>query len=132
MTHRDYVLAAINHQQTDRVPYSFGFDDGTDKELDAYYGSTDWRGKLQSFLKTVGGVDANAERQIDDAHKRDIFGTVWRVDRRPWHLEKPAMSEPRMDSIVWPAVEQFPLSLDEKVAQLSGTMRLGRSGDKAG
>ncbi|MCY3022220.1 MAG: hypothetical protein NTW87_24680 [Planctomycetota bacterium] len=120
MTHKDYVLAAINHEQTDRVPYSLGFDDNTDKELDTYCGSTEWRKKLQRFLCHVGSVDANAEQQIDAAHRRDIFGTVWRVDRRPWHLEKPAMAQPRMDAITWPTADQFPKTVVDNVAQLTG------------
>jgi hypothetical protein len=65
MTHRDYVLAAIRHEQTDRVPYSLGFEDGTDNELDAYCGSVEWRKKVQCFLRGVGGVDANVEQSID-------------------------------------------------------------------
>ena len=120
MTHREYVLAAIRHEQTDRVPYSLGFEDGTDNELDAYCGSAAWRAQVQCFLGDVGGVDANVEKQTDPAHRRDIFGSIWRVDRRPAHLEQPAMPEPSMDAVAWPTPDQFPRWVAPNVAQLTG------------
>ena len=120
MTHRDYVLAAIRHEQTERVPYTRGFEEGVDKELDAYYGSTRWRETLQDYTRYVGGMDSLAEKRVDETHVRDAFGALWRTDKRPWHLEVPALPEPRMDLIRWPTIEAFPRHVVEKVAELTG------------
>lgn len=120
MTPREYVMAAIHHESTDRIPYELGFDGETDKELDAYYGSTDWRKKNQKWMDSVGSVDSKVERPIDDKHGIDIFGSIWRTDQLPWHLEKPVLSEPRMDSIVWPSIDKFSLELDGDVANRVG------------
>jgi len=109
MNHRDYVLAAINHRQTDRIPYTLGFEGGTDTELDAYYGSPEWRKKVHPYLCCAGGIDTVGEKKIDDKYGVDIFGSLWRTDQLPWHLEKPALPEPDLGLIKWPTIDQFPL-----------------------
>ena len=120
MTHRDYVLAAIRHEQTDRIPYTLGFEGSVDAELDAYYGSTTWRQKVRPYLRDVGGVDSLGEKRVDAAHVRDAFGALWRTDRRPWHLEVPALPEPRMDLMPWPTAEAFPRYVAEHIGELTG------------
>ncbi|MCX7046310.1 MAG: hypothetical protein NTX50_12600 [Candidatus Sumerlaeota bacterium] len=120
MKHREYVLAAIRHEQADRVPYTLGFEHETDKELDAWLGSQEWRKKLQCFIRSVGAIDTLGEVPVDDTHRRDVFGSLWRTDRLPWHLERPALKEPRMDGIVWPTIDQFPLKMNEGYEQFLG------------
>jgi len=120
MTPREYVLAAIQHRQTDRVPYILGFEEDVGKALDAHYGSAEWRKKVRPCLRFVGGVDSVAETRIDPAHVRDAFGAVWRTDRRPFHLEKPALSEPRVDAIDWPTADAFPLNVEKDLSELVG------------
>ena len=120
MTHRDYVLAAINHEDADRVPYMLGFEGGTDKELDAYHGSTEWRKKVQPYMMSVGGVDTLAEEKIDETFARDGFGSLWRMDRRPWHLEKPILSEPSLEGLDWPEPERFACTSRDDLDQCTG------------
>jgi len=120
MTRREYVLAAINHEQTDRIPYTLGFEGGTDVELDKYYGSTGWRNKIQSYLIGVGGVDTTCEKQIDESHRRDAFGTIWRTDRLPWHLETPGLTKPSLEGFDWPTIDRFPRYVAENIGELTG------------
>lgn len=116
MNHRDYILAAINHEQTDRVPYTLDFEPEPAADLDAYYGSPDWRDRLRNYIMYAGWIDTVAEKPIDDAHYRDAFGSEWRGDRRPFHLEKPAMSRPSFEGVRWPTIDDFPLNLSSEPA----------------
>lgn len=120
MTHRDYVLAAIHHEQTDRIPYTLGFEGGTDKELDAYYGSAKWRDQVQPYLRGIAGINTTGEKPVDATHALDRFGTLWRTDQLPAHLEKPALSEPRAAAIKWPISADFELSRADDLATATG------------
>ena len=120
MNHRDYVVAALRHEETDRVPYTLGFEGGTDKELDAYYGCADWRARVQECMVSLGGVDTVGERPLDDTHGIDAFGSIWRRDKLPWHLEKPAMAEPSFSGVRWPTVDDFPAYCAPNVNELTG------------
>ncbi|MCX6344671.1 MAG: hypothetical protein NT018_06320 [Armatimonadetes bacterium] len=120
MNHRDYVLAAINHEQTDRVPYVLDYETEPAAELDAYLGSSDWRGKIQQFIATAAWTDTTVETPIDNIYYKDAFGSLWRGDRRPFHLEKPAFSEPSFDGIEWPNPDTFALHLSDDIAQKTG------------
>ena len=120
MTHREYVLAAIDHEQTNRVPYTLDFEDEPAADLDAYLGSPAWRGRLQNCMHGVGYVDAVSETPIDGAHYRDAFGSEWRGDKRPFHLEKPAMAEPSFDGIEWPTIDDFRYGFSKNLAEFTG------------
>ena len=120
MTHRDYVLSAINHEQTDRIPYTLTFEGGVDEELDAHYGSQDWRGRIQNCMDTVAHVDSVGEESIDENHLLDAFGTVWRTDQRPFHLEKPGLPEPKIDLIEWPIIDRFKRTVEPNMERRTG------------
>jgi len=120
MNHRDYVLAAINHEETDRVPYTLGFEGGTDVELDQYYGSTEWRSRIQQCMRHVGGVDSIVERRIDDVYVKDAFGSLWRMDKLPFHLEKPALPEHSFEGAAWPTIDQFPVWVADDIDVVTG------------
>lgn len=107
MKPRDYVLAQIHHHETHPVPYSLAFDDGTDTMLDDYYGSPAWRERLIPYMVNVGGVDTIQHEPVDDIHERDAFGGLWRLDRRPWHLERPPLQEPSFDNYDFPTPDRF-------------------------
>ena len=117
MTQREYVYAAIRHEQTEAVPYTLGFEGGTDKELDAFYGSTDWRNTLSNYLTGVASIDTLGQEKIDETYARDAFGSIWRMDRRPWHLEKPILQDARDLSLIdWPVPTDFELKVIGKTA----------------
>lgn len=120
MNHRDYIIAAINHEETDRVPYTLYFEDEPAAELDAHYGSGEWRKRLESYTADVGWVDAVAEKPIDKDHYTDAFGSEWRGDKRPFHLEKPGMSEPSFEGFRWPTIEDFPYKFADDIDRITG------------
>jgi uroporphyrinogen decarboxylase len=107
MKPRDMILAQIKHQETFPVPYTIPYEESVAQRLDEYYGGRDWRSKIQQFIVSYFNVDTVQETPIDDTYGRDIFGSIWRRDRRPWHLERPALQERSFDSIEFPSLECF-------------------------
>ena len=107
MTPREIALSQIHHEETHPVPYSLGFEGGTDKQLDEYYGTTSWRERLVPYLAGVGYIDTTRDERVDDSHVRDGFGGLWRTDQLPAHLEEPAMREPSFDNYTFPSPDVF-------------------------
>jgi uroporphyrinogen decarboxylase len=101
------VQAQIEHRETYPVPYSLGFEGDVAAQLDAYYGDTHWRDRLTPYLAGVGHVDTVGETRVDEAHVRDAFGSLWRDDRRPWHLVDPVLKRPSLDDLDFPSPDLF-------------------------
>ncbi len=130
MNRRDCVLAAINHEEPDRVPYTLGFEGGTDEELDAHLGSARWRDKLHDYLQAVASIDTTGgttwegtadQKKSDDIYAEDAFGSLWRMDRMPSHLETPALSGPSVDLMTWPTSDKFPIQINDDVDKCTGS-----------
>ncbi len=52
ITQKERVIAQIEHQETDRVPYHLTFDPGSkiEERLDEYYGDNAWRSKIDNAI----------------------------------------------------------------------------------
>lgn len=98
---RDLVIAQIEHRETDMVPYTLTWEEGVDERLTAHYGSDAWQGALDNAIRHVPTPDLVVP---DDAPARytDPYGTTWRLDRRPYHLETPALAEPSLEGYTFP------------------------------
>jgi uroporphyrinogen decarboxylase len=107
MTPRDILLAALQHRQPPTVPYTLSFEGDVEARLDAHYGGPGWRARLTQYMVGVSAVDTDIRSPIDEARVRDGYGGIWRVDRRPWHLEQPALEHPSFDGYAFPAPEKF-------------------------
>jgi len=117
MKPRDIILAAINHEEVRPVPYTLGWEGDVGERLDKHYGGTDWHKRLQTYMAGTGIVDTMRKAPIEgrEGYMRDLYGTVWRMDKRPFHLEEPGLPEPTFDGYDWPAPETF-FANDEGVA----------------
>jgi len=107
MKPRDIVMEAVHHRHTPVVPYTLYFEGGVDRELDAYYGSPDWRERITPYIVTVAPVHTDIRIPIGETHERDAYGGVWRVDRIPWHLEKTPLETPSLDGYDFPTLDDF-------------------------
>lgn len=107
MTPRDMVLEQIHHRETKPLPFTLTFEDEVGERLDAHYGGPAWRERLTPYIDYVHAVDALGWEPIDDACVRDPYGAVWRIDRRPYHLESPALAGPSLDGYTFPKPEDF-------------------------
>jgi uroporphyrinogen decarboxylase len=77
------------------------------EKLDDYYGTPSWRGRLIPYITDVASIDTHRNRRIDDVYERDVFGSIWRTDRRPWHLEERALKKPSFEGYTFPSKELF-------------------------
>jgi uroporphyrinogen decarboxylase len=107
MTPREALLAVINHQEVRPVPYTFTFEDEVGAKIDTFYGSNQWRSAIIPYMAFGAAVDTDPKIPIDKVYAQDPFGGIWRMDRRPWHLEKPPLAKPSFDGYQFPTAETF-------------------------
>jgi uroporphyrinogen decarboxylase len=116
MKPRDVILAAINHEEVRPVPYILGWEGNVGERLAEHYGDPQWNRHLQTYMMGTAVVDTRRRPPIDrEGYERDLYGTLWRVDRRPFHLEEPGLAKPTFGGYDWPAPEAFFVD-DEGVA----------------
>lgn len=108
MTPREAILEQIHHRETRPVPYTLGFDEEVGKRLDEHYGGPEWREALIPYMQGVSAVNNMKREALDDGVRaRDRYGSIWRIDRRPFHLEEPALTQPSLEGYDFPAPEKF-------------------------
>jgi len=107
MTPKEIVLAQIDHQETDPIPFTLRFEEGVDERLDEHYGTTAWRDKMPAYIVHVTTIDSDRPSPIDDRTYRDAFGSVWSTAGRPMHLLEPGLKAPSLDGYDFPSWEIF-------------------------
>ena len=107
MTPREIVLEQIHHRPTKPVPYVLGFEGDVAERITGHYGDEAWRERLVTYIAGCGGIDRRKEETIDEGRTRDLFGSIWRTDRRPFHLEQPGLPRPSFDGYDFPAAGDF-------------------------
>lgn len=107
MIPREIVLEQIHHRETFPVPFKLDFEGDVAERLDRYYGSSDWRERLTPYLQIIEGIDTIQEKPISESHTRDVFGGIWRQDRRSSHLEQPALKSPSFEGYHFPNMNVF-------------------------
>jgi Uroporphyrinogen-III decarboxylase len=108
MTAREIVSKRMAHEGTEITPYSLGIEYELRQKLNEYYKDENWYAKkLRTFTRSYLSADTVMMRQIDDVYSTDGYGALWRMDRKPWHLEKPPFDEPVFDAKKFPTSEVF-------------------------
>lgn len=113
MTPRERIRAAINHRETDYVPYVIPVDPEVGERLDAYYGSPDWRKRIHGFFQGTGVSWGNEHE--GKGRWTDAFGVVWQdaPGAGAWHSVSVPLTEPT------PAGYEFPTLLpDEELERM--------------
>jgi uroporphyrinogen decarboxylase len=77
MNNRERVLATLNHQQPDIVPYNIGFTQPARANMVAYYGDPDFVSKLDNCLTLLGTAPKGGWREIEPDIWQDQFGVQW-------------------------------------------------------
>ncbi|MBN1261462.1 MAG: hypothetical protein JXB35_12360 [Anaerolineae bacterium] len=101
---RERVLAALHYETTDVLPYTLPIEEEVVLRLDAHYGGAAWRERLQQHLALISVPALGVRTDVPERYT-DPFGTTWRTDRRPYHLEIPALTEPDLSGFVWPEID---------------------------
>ena len=134
MTPRETLLSQIAHRETPRVPYTLGCEDpALAVRLARHFGVERYADLFVPYMAGVGAVDANVERPVDETFAVDAFGTKWRMDKRPWHLEAPGMPDPDFGAYPLPGPGAFAVDgLKEKartaIAQKPDSFRILHNG----
>jgi len=111
---KEVVISAIRHEEPSLCPYTFGWEpeSGVDLRLDAYYGSDKWRSRLRNYIvRSARAYDSGEFRRIgfgtSSAVETDLYGSVWRTDRTPLHLEEPVLKGPSLGGYHFPDPDRF-------------------------
>jgi len=112
MSPKERVIAQIQHKETDFIPYTLDFEEGfiesgVLKRVDSYFGGTAWREKLDNHIIRVPTVKFGVDFKSGKTYSTDMYGSTWRVDKRPMHLEKPALEEPTLEGYTFPDINDF-------------------------
>lgn len=106
LTPKQRVIAQIEHQETDFIPYTLSFEGDVEARLDAHYGGQEWRRLLDPAIQILpipsNGLLVDAEA---GPTYTDLYGTTWRVDARPFHMVSPGLKEPSLAGYQLPPVE---------------------------
>ena len=108
MTAREIIKKRMNHEGTDITPYTVHFEPLLYKKLCEYYKDENWYSKkLKSYICGHLNADTVLMEQIDDIYSRDGYGALWRMDKKPWHLETPPFEDAVFDPAKFPTSEKF-------------------------
>jgi len=109
LTQKERVIAQIKHEETDHVPYHIMFDPGSNIEerLDEYYGSNSWRSQIDNAIFQLPLPSMEINLDLEQDRYTDAYGAEWRLDRRPFHLEKPPLSRPSLEEYSFPDVSDL-------------------------
>ena len=121
ITQKERVIAQINHIETDRVPYHLTFDPGShiEERLDEYYGNDAWRCQIDNAIFQLPLPSMEINLDLGKERYTDAYGSEWRLDLRPFSLEKPALSRPSLDGYSFPKVDDlFDADFESKALEI--------------
>jgi uroporphyrinogen decarboxylase len=104
LTPRKRVIAQIGHHETDHVPYVLSFEGDVADHLDEHFGDSDWRTLLDNSIRHIPAPNLVVD-QTAGSHVTGPYGSLWRVNRRPFHLERPVLTEPSLAGYVFPDLD---------------------------
>jgi len=118
MTAREIITKRLNHEGTAITPYTLPIEEGLEKKIAEYYKDENWRKKkIREFTCSYLQVDNLHLKELDSVYSRDAYGALWRMDKRPWHLEKPPLDEPTMKGYNFPSPDVFTKPIHEAKKQ---------------
>lgn len=109
MTPREAIAAVVDHHEVRPVPYLLSIDESVALQMDAHFGSPQWRKRLKTYFLFTYAVDYMHRDPVGDPAQGlnvDRFGSIWKTGT-PMHLEKPAMPHPDFKGFDWPRPERF-------------------------
>ena len=118
MTAREIIQKRLNHEGTDVTPYTVDIEPELEARLAEYYNDPDWRAKkLREFTCCYMFIDTQLYNVLDERYMKDAYGALWRMDKRPWHLEKPPLSEPSLEGYNFPGPDVFTKQIHDGKAE---------------
>ncbi|MFC2075930.1 uroporphyrinogen decarboxylase family protein [candidate division KSB1 bacterium] len=105
MNRRERVFRAIEHRDTDIVPYDIDFTVPAREKMIDYYGDADFEEKIGNHLARIEAVPSDGWIETEPDIWRDEFGVVWNrsIDKDIGTPELPPMiPEPTLDGYTFP------------------------------
>jgi len=102
MTRKERVLKAIQHEETDIVPYQLNFTIPARKKVIEYAGDENFLARIGNHLAMVEGKDFGVWRDTD--YWQDEFGVIWnrKIDKDIGTVEGFVLPEPNLKSYCFP------------------------------
>ena len=106
MTRCERVIAAVNHQDTDIVPYSIGFTREERAKVAAYLGDDHFMEKIGNHI--TGAYFGATTTEVRPGYFADEFGVVWNrtVDKDIGVVDALHFEEPDMSLYTFPEVDE--------------------------
>jgi uroporphyrinogen decarboxylase len=105
LSRKELVLGQIAHRETWPIPYNLGIDQEVGVRLDEHYAGTAWRDRVVNSIGRWDPAGMVVQRRGDDPLSTDHYGTLWQLDRRPFHLVEPALKEPSLAGYSFPCLD---------------------------
>ena len=106
MNQRERVIEQIRHRSTDFIPVAnLEFEGDVADRLDRFYGSNGWRDQLirsDHIVRITGDMRYGIHTDTSTVRFTDIYGTTWRSDLRPLHLEDAPLENPTLEGYRFP------------------------------
>ena len=119
MTPKERVLAALEYEETDIVPYDVVLEGDVEERLNEHYGGTEWEKMIQKHILPISLSPWNALEFLEDGGFKDEYGCVWDFNARPFHLVASPLKEPNLEGYDFDAVLKITLdSFDMASARL--------------
>ena len=97
MNPRERILAALDHKQSDRIPYHIEFTSEARQRLAAFMDDPNFEGQLGQHMAITKVLAPNFPHEIRLNHFQDEFGVIWdRTHDKSLGLPQPVLSEPAM------------------------------------
>jgi uroporphyrinogen decarboxylase len=106
-TRRELVIDQIRHQETQPIPYMLEVEDEVARQLDEYWGSADWRARIDNAIEHIPGPHPDlgiAEWEQGVPHT-DLFGSTWLTNGTLTHLEEWPLKGPSLQGYTFPAID---------------------------
>ncbi len=103
-TFRELVLDQIHHQETNSIPYVLGIEPEVTRQLDDYFGDSDWRAHIDNAIAHIPSPHEDlgiGDWPSGELHT-DLFGAQWRTNGTLTHLESWPLKEPSLHGYTFP------------------------------
>jgi len=109
MTKKERVIAALNHQETDFIPYQVDFTHEANEKMAAFYNNKDFYAGIGNHM--ISAYYDGDPRPIPgkEGYFKDDFGVIWNrngADKDIGVVESLMIPEPSLDMYKFPAVPE--------------------------
>ena len=109
MTKKERILKSLNFEESDIVPYHFGFTGPAYKKVSEYYHNENFMKKIGNHLASIEANTDNAWEEISPNLWRDEFGVVWdrTIDKDIGTVKGCILKSPSLKNYTFPLLRKI-------------------------